>query len=148
MTHNNNSNKRQIHRGDIFYIIGDPNNPPIGSEIWSDRAGLIVSNDGINKTSNAVEIVYLSTSKSKRLSPSHIPVQSGNKTALAICEQIHTVDISRLTDYMGHVSDEEMENVDAGCLFGLQINHGRNPQGIFRKWENYLRTYDVLTATH
>lgn len=139
-------NTTSIKRGDIFYIVGDPENPPIGSEIWSDRAGLIVSNDAICKSSNALEIVYVSTSKNKRLSPSHIEVTSGNKKAIALCEQVHTVDKSRLTDYFGHATDEEMNDVDAGILFGLGINHGRNPQGIFRKWENYIRKYKLPTT--
>ncbi len=139
-------NTKSIKRGDIFYIVGDPENPPIGSEIWSDRAGIIVSNDAICKSSNALEIVYVSTSKNKKLSPSHIEVTSGNKKAIALCEQVHTVDKSRLTDYFGHATDEEMDDVDAAILFGLGINHGRNPQGIFRKWENYIRKYKLPTT--
>lgn len=137
---------KTIKRGDIFYIIGDPENPPVGAEIWSDRAGIIVSNDTICKTSHAVEIVYISTSTTKRLSPTHIPVTSGNKQAIAICEQVHTVDVSRLTDYFGHITDEEMIDVENGILFGHGINRGRNPQGIFRKWENYIRTYHLPTT--
>lgn len=139
-------NEKSIKRGDIFYIIGDPENPPIGAEIWSDRAGLIVSNDAICKSSDALEIVYVSTSQHKRLSPSHIRVTSGNKKAIALCEQVHTVDKSRLTDYFGHATDEEMQDVDAGILFGLGINRGCNPQGIFRKWENYIRKYKPPTT--
>lgn len=137
--------QQKIRRGDIFYIIGDPDNPPVGSEIWSDRAGLIVSNDGTNMASGAVEVVYLSTSENKRLSPSHIYVTSGNKRTMALCEQIHTVDKSRLTDYIGHATDEEMENIADALLFSLQINTGRNPQGLFRKWENYIRKYNILS---
>lgn len=137
---------RNLKRGDIFYIVGDPDNPPVGAEIWSDRAGLVVSSDPINKTSNAIEIVYVSTSQTKRLSPTHIPVTSGNKKAIAICEQVHTVDISRLTDYFGTATEEEMKDVDAGIMFGLGINRGTNPQGIFRKWENYMRKYHLPTT--
>jgi len=73
-------------------------------------------------------------------------VTSGNKKAIALCEQVHTVDKSRLTDYFGHATDDEMQDVDAGILFGLGINHGRNPQGIFRKWENYIRKYKLPTT--
>lgn len=140
--------KHNIKRGDIFYIIGDPENPPIGAEIWSDRAGIVISNDTICKTSNAIQIVYISTSQTKRLSPTHIPIISGNKKAIAICEQVHTVDISRITDQFGHITDEEMENVENGILFGQGINRGRNPQGIFRKWENYIRTYHLPTTAN
>lgn len=139
------SKNQKIRRGDIFYIIGDPDQPPVGSEIWSDRAGLIVSNNGTNMASDAVEIVYLSTSENKRISPSHIHVTSGNKKALALCEQIHTVDKSRLTDLIGRATDEEMENITDALLFSLQINTGRNPQGLFHKWENYVRKYNIFS---
>lgn len=139
--------KSNIQRGDIFYVTDDPENPAIGAEIWANRAGIIISNPTICKTSRAVQIVYISTSKNKRLSPTHIQVTSGNKQAIAICEQVHTVDISRLTDYFGHVNDEEMENVEGGVLFGQGINRGKNPQGIFKKWENYIRTYHLPTTS-
>ena len=135
---------RNIKRGDIFYVTEDPEHPPIGAEIWPDRAGLIVSADVFNRTSHAVMIVYLSTSEKKKPCPTHIPVTSGNRTAIAQCEQIHTVDISRLTDYFGSVTAEEMDEVEAGMLFGLQINRGKNPQGIFRKYQRQLDKYPEL----
>ena len=140
------THSKNIKRGDIFYVISDPDNPPIGAEIWSDRAGIIISNDTICRTSNAVEIVYISTSTRKQLSPTHVQIKSGKKDAIAICEQVHTVDISRLTDLFGHITDDEMENVENGILFGQGINRGKNPQGIFRKWENYIRKYHLPTT--
>lgn len=131
---------RKLQRGDIFYIIDDPNNPPVGAEIWPDRAGLIVSNNAICGTSNCVKVVYLYTTNRKD-SPTHIKVTSGSKQATAMCEQIHSVDVSRLTSYFGHISDEEMEEIDAALMFSLGINTGTNPQGIFKKWERYVKTY-------
>lgn len=133
-------------RGDLFYITENPNQPPIGKEIWSNRVGLIVSSDALNKNAGFVKVVYVSTSpqKRKKLSPTHIPVQSGTKIATAMCEQIHTVDNSRLQNKIGHVPEEQMQEINEGLLFGLGINSGTNPQGIFHKWENYLRTYPNL----
>ena len=87
--------------GEIYYIVNDPLQPSIGTELWSNRCGIIVSNNTNNKNSGFVEIVYLSTSTHKRLSPTHIPVISGTKKAIAICEQVHTVDNSRLKTYIG-----------------------------------------------
>lgn len=135
---------KDIKRGDIFYIVDDPNHTAIGAEIWADRPGLIVSNNVLNKTSNAIQIVYLSTSDRKKPSPTHVPVTSGTKTATALCEQIHTVDVSRLTDYIGTISDDEMNDVDGALLFALQINRGKNPQGIFKKYEKQLLKYPNL----
>lgn len=133
-------------RGDIFYIKDSDSQQPVGAEIWPNRAGLIISNDALNKSSGVVEIVYLSTSPRKRPSPTHVPVNSGTKKAIAMCEQIHTVDKSRLTDKIDHITDEEMVDIEEALLFSLQINTGRNPQGIFKKFERQLALYPDIIA--
>lgn len=134
----------QIQRGDIFYVKDSEKHKPTGYEMWSNRPALIVSNDALNHTSQGVSVVYLSTSPKKRLSPTHVEVTSGNKKAMALCEQVHPVDISRLRNYIGTATDDEMKEVDMALMFHLGINHGTNPQGIFKKWENYLRTYNIF----
>lgn len=133
-----------IHRGDIFYIVGDPSQPPVGAEIWPDRMGLIISNEALNATSKAVEIVYLSTSPRKKPSPTHVCVTSDTKKATAMCEQIHTVDKSRLKDFIGSIPPEEMKDIEEALLFSLQINTGRNPQGIFKKFERQLQANPAI----
>ena len=138
-----NKSRKEIHRGDIFYVTDDPSRPSIGAEIWPNRAALVVSNDSINAHSDAIQIVYLSTSDKKRPSPTHIYVTSGKRRAIALCEQIHTVDISRICGKFGHASDSEMDDVSSALMFGLQINHGTSPQGIFKKWERYITTYNL-----
>lgn len=125
-------------RGDIYYVTGDPARKEIGAETWSDRPGVIVSNDVLNRTSGVVSIAYLSTSKKRRPSPTHANVTSGGKTAVAMCEQIQTVDKSRLAEYIGSASKEEMDDVDGAILFALQINRGKRPDGIFRKYQRQL----------
>lgn len=142
-------------RGDLYYINDSLLWQPIGKEMWSNRVGLIVSNDAFNRTSNCVQIVYTSTSPNKRehLTPTHIPLQSAGKEAVAICEQVYTVDISRLSHLVDTVKNDTMKIIDEAILFGLGINTGRNPQGLFRKWEQYIHTYpaikeDVKQANH
>lgn len=131
--------KEPIRKGDIFYINADPSAPPIGAEIWSNRPGIVVSNDVMNNRSAAVEIVYLSTSRNKRVSPAHVPVISGTKEAIAMCEQIHTVDKSRVGTKIGHITDSEISDIEEALLFSLGINHGKSPAGIFNKWESYIK---------
>lgn len=130
-------------KGEIYYIQSDPNHPSVGNEIWSNRPGIVVSNDTSNKTSGFVEVVYLSTSKKKKPSPTHIPVISGNKEAFALCEQVHTVDNSRLSTFMNKITDEELEDVESAILFGLGINHGPSANGIFKKWESYIKEQNL-----
>lgn len=139
------SSNSTIQRGDIFYIIDDPDQPPVGSEEWGNRAGIVISNQGLCNTSPVLTVVWLSTSENKIPSPTHIPVTSGKKTAIALCEHPDSADISRFRQKFGHVPEEEMAQVDAGVMFGLQLNTGVNPQGIFKKWEHYIKKYQLRT---
>lgn len=131
-------------RGQIYYVTSDPTNIPIGAEIWSDRPGLIVSNDTTNKSSGAVQIVYLTTSLHRRPSPLLVKVTSGNRPAMANCSQIHSVDKSRLCQTLGAVTDKELADIDKALCFSLGINQ-QNYRSIFKKWENYIREYHIET---
>lgn len=106
-------------RGQIYYVASDPSSVPIGAEIWSDRPGLIVSNDTTNKTSGAVEIVYLTTSLHRRPSPLLIKVTSGDRSAMANCSQVHSVDKSRLRQVIGTVTDKELAASTRHCASRL-----------------------------
>lgn len=124
-------------KGDIYHVAyGQVNS--VGDEIWSDRPALIISNDVSNKYSGVVTVVYLTTSKNKRIRPTHVPLLSGNTKALALCEQMYTVDKSRLSDYIGSVTEEEMSQVESALMFQLAVNPATRPTSIFKKWENYI----------
>ena len=86
-------NYRDIRRGDIFYIKNDDN--AVGFEQKKTRPAIIVSNDANNRASGVVEIVYLTTSQKHRPLPTHIRVR-GYVPSIALCEQVVTVDVSRL----------------------------------------------------
>lgn len=129
-------------RGQIYYVTSDPSSVPIGAEIWSDRPGLIVSNDITNKTSGAVQVVYLTTSIHRRPSPLLVKVTSGNRPAMANCSQIHSVDKSRLRQTLGTVTEKELADVDKALCFSLGIGQ-QNYRSIFKKWENYIREYHI-----
>lgn len=132
-------------RGQIYYVASDPANTPIGAEIWSDRPGLIVSNDTTNKTSGAVEIVYLTTSLHRRPSPLLVKVISGNRSAMANCSQVHSVDKSRLHQLIGTITAEELTDIDKALCFSLGIDQ-QNYRSAFKKWENYIREYHIETC--
>lgn len=132
----------QLLRGHIYYVESNAMSTPIGSEIWSDRPALIVSNDTLNKTSGVVQIVYLTTSIKRHATPLLIPVISGSKQALANCSQVHSVDKSRVKQCMGQVTDEQMHEVDEALAMSLGFNQNRY-RGLFKKWENYIREYNL-----
>lgn len=127
---------RIIKKGDIFHI--DDDSPHTGDEMWSDRPGLVISNDVANKHAGVVTIVYLTSSKKKRVRPTHVNVLSGDTKALALCEQVYTVDKSKVKEFIGHITDEEMKAVDSALMFQMGINPSSRPISIFKKWENYI----------
>jgi mRNA-degrading endonuclease toxin of MazEF toxin-antitoxin module len=134
---NNTNNKVAYNKGDIYHVRSGAINS-VGDEIWSDRPAVIISNDTSNKYSGVVTIVYLTTSKKKRMRPTHVPILSGTTQALAMCEQIFSVDKTRLDDYIGKITDEEIANIDSALMFQLEINPAARPTSIFKKWENYI----------
>ena len=135
--------KQQFLRGQIYHIDSDPNEPAVGAEIWSDRPGLIVSNNTLNATSNCVEIVYCSLSFKKRVHPTHVKITSGDKIAIAKCEQVHSVDKSRLSEYIGTITEEQQTNIDAALAIGLELKPNAHLMTLFKKWEAYIKTYHL-----
>ena len=95
-----------INRGDIFYV-----NPSetVGSEQRSGRPAIIVSNPLCNEHSPVVEVVYL-TCQYKKPMPTHVRIESAGKRSTALCEQISSVDVSRLGDFKGHLTDREIQS--------------------------------------
>ena len=134
-----------IKRGQVYFIGPDDEKPPFGHEIWPNRPGLIVSNDTINKHSSTVEIVYLTTQKSNRkgfLGLLSVPVTTNDTESIAMCEQIHTVDIRRLQSIMGEIDSTQMRDVDAALALSLG-NSDTHIASYFLKWENYIKTYAI-----
>lgn len=107
-----------INRGDIFYIHREET---VGSEQHSGRPAIIVSNAECNENSSVVEIVFL-TCKHKRPMPTHVKIESIGRRSTALCEQITSVDVCRLGDYKGHVTDEEMRQIDAALMCSLGLH--------------------------
>ena len=110
-------NDRDIRRGDIFYVRNDN---AIGFEQKGCRPAIIVSNNANNKSSGVVEIVYLTTGQRKRPLPTHIKVR-GYVPSIALCEQVVTVDISRLMERIGSCSYDEMEAVNHALAVSLGL---------------------------
>lgn len=142
------SKQRTPHRGEIWMVVADPEQPSVGTEIWSNRPGLIVSNNVINERSGFAQIVYLSSSARKRTGPTHVPVPSPDRpgNTMALCEQVHTVDSSRLVRRMGAVGKAKMADIDAALSLTLSIDRDPDRYGLFRKWERYIDEHGVDIA--
>ena len=116
----------RIERGDIFYIGLNPYTT--GCEQWSGRPGIIVSNDQNNLHSQTVEVVYCTTRHKPNL-PTHTTILSTPYESTVLCEQVTSVDISRIGNYIGRCTEREMREIDR-CIrvsLGLQDGKAENP---------------------
>ena len=110
-----------IKRGDIYYVERSQYASSSGSEQWSGRPAIIVSNDKNNEFSQTVEVVYLTTRPKVDL-PTHIDIRSSQKPSVALCEQVTSVSLERIGDYVGHCTDQEMQMIDAALAISLDID--------------------------
>lgn len=115
-------NTKEVKRGDIFYITYSKNFNDSYSYDTTGRPGVIVSDDHLNRGSEYVEVVYLTT-KIKRDMPTHVDVFCKTPST-ALCETIHTVEKDRIGTYVRTVSDEEMEGIERGLInsLGMSMN--------------------------
>ena len=112
---------QEFRRGDIFYV--EKFGYPVGSEQYSGRPALIVSNDKCNEHSDVVEVVYLTTAPKKDL-PTHITIRSTKRESTAICEQITSVAKERFQNFIASASAQEMSQIDMALLISLDLTMG------------------------
>ena len=108
-----------IRRGDIFYI--DRFGFQMGCEQRAGRPGVVVSCRENNRHSETVEVVYLTTAPKADL-PTHVTILSSSRESTALCEQVTTVSVERLGNYIGQCTREEMFAIDVALLRSLGIN--------------------------
>ena len=106
-----------IKRGNIFYVS---RTPVIGHEQFSGRPAIIVSNNVLNKHTETVEVVYLTT-QPKRDFPTHVPIRSAKYPSIALCEQVTTVSTERLGDLLGSCTADEMQAVDLALMESIGL---------------------------
>jgi len=108
---------RQFKRGEIYYVS---QRPSVGVEMVAGRPAVIVSNDRLNENLSCVEVVYLTT-KTKCIAPEHISIRSSGVLATTICEQITTIDKSRIREFVGECTPIEMKLINKALLYSLGL---------------------------
>ena len=134
-------------RCEIWKVVADPSNPSIGTEMWSDRPAVVISNNVLNSRSGFAMVVYLSSSPRKLSGLSHVRIASydDQERSTALCEQVHTVDHSRLKKKLGAVSREEMRQIDTAVSLMLSIEK-TDKHSLFQKWERHIQEHRVDMA--
>lgn len=109
-----------FYRGEVYYVLPDGNE--VDSEQHSGRPAIIVSNNQNNKNAATVEIVYLTT-REKRAMLTHVYISTAQLPSTAICEQIFTVDKTRLGSYSGKLTEREMKDVELAMMVSLGLDN-------------------------
>lgn len=130
----------QIKRGEIYYVEKFPS---FGSETRSGRPGIIVSNDRCNGSSDVVEVVFLTTQPKADL-PTHVRICSSGTYSIALCEQINSVNKSRLTSYYGTCSSSEIEMLDCALMISLGLSSASSPTSASADDSLYKQLYENL----
>ena len=125
-------------RGDIHYIVEGNHT---GSEQAAGRPAIIVSNDKCNVHSAVVEVVFLTTRPKTDL-PTHVTIRSAVRSSIALCEQVSSVSIERLGDYVGTCTESEMKAIDNALLISLALN----PEPVPNKSTSVDTEYTSLIA--
>ena len=110
--------QRIFTRGDIVFV--DNSIVKVGSEQGGGRPAVVVSNNRFNRTSGVIEIIFL-TSHVKKPMQTHIIVHSGNRYSTALCEQIVSIDKSRVISICGRCTLREMTSIDEALHYSLGL---------------------------
>lgn len=106
-----------MNRGDVYWV---KLNPTKGSEINKLRPCVLVGATPINRARRTVVVVPLTTSAKAR-PPIAIPLSCLGKQVIAVCDQIRTVDKSRLTKSAGELSVKDLNALDNGLRQVLSL---------------------------
>ena len=102
----------RIYKGDIFYA---DLTPVVGCEQGSSRPVLIIQNDIGNRYSPTVIVAAITSRTEKNPLPTHIQLCSQQyglrQNSLVLLEQVRTIVRSRLREYIGHLSQPQMQQV-------------------------------------
>lgn len=109
-----------MKRGEVYRANLDP---VLGSEQGGIRPVLIVQNDLGNQSSPTVIVVPFTTRRKRLRQPTHVQIEppEGGLTApsQALCEQVRTLEKSRLTHYLGRLSEDSLARVEQALARAL-----------------------------
>jgi mRNA interferase MazF len=105
-----------LERGDVYWVALDPS---LGAEIQKTRPVVVVSVNPLNRARKTFIGVPLSTSATPA-PPVNIALTGGS---VARCDQVRTLDKSRLQRKIGKLSGADMRSLSAGLkqVMGLDL---------------------------
>lgn len=92
----------------------------------------MVSNDENNRYSGVIEVVYLTTAPKTDL-PTHVIINSTGRKSTVLCEQVTSVSVDRVNNYIGQVSEQEMKNIEIALMISLAIGENTKTSKAYRE---------------
>lgn len=114
--------KQTYLRGELYYAdLGKG----VGSEQNGYRPVVIIQNDVGNKYSPTTIVAAISTQiKTKAKLPTHCNLLPGNglvQPSMVMLEQIRTLDKTRLVQYIGKLSEKEIQNLNRALAISIGL---------------------------
>ena len=114
----------QIKRGDIFYA---DLSPVVGSEQGGIRPVMIIQNDVGNRHSPTVICAAITSKMNKAKLPTHVEIDASKyhlvKNSVVLLEQVRTIDKQRLNDFICHVDNKLMYQVENALKVSLELHN-------------------------
>jgi len=117
----------ELFRGDIVYVNLEPKT---GSETGEKRPCLVIQNNVNNKYAPTTIIAVITSKRrleNKKKYPTHVWINKGEGgltiDSIIQCEQIRTIDKSRITKKIGHLNDDFMQEVEEAIKIILSIGN-------------------------
>lgn len=109
----------EVKRGGIYLANLDP---VTGSEQGGIRPVIVLQNDIGNRYSPTVIIAAI-TAKGKKNMPTHITVsaQCLPQQSTVLLEQLRTIDKSRIMEYIGDLSNKDMQRIQNALCVSMDI---------------------------
>ena len=104
-------------RGEVYWVCLDDS---IGNEEKTGRPGVIISANGLNEKEGRVTIAFLSTAGFSSANRPSIIAPKGDRQRV-LCDQLRTVDVSRLNKYMFTCTESEMTRITGALACTLCI---------------------------
>jgi len=118
-----NSLPRLPRRGEIWDVNWSPGR---GAEQQGTRPALVIQNDRGNASSTYPLTMVASMSRTERELPLHVRIAPSEENGLTDftdvkCEQVMTIEKSRLIRLRGSISSEELSRVDTALKVSLSL---------------------------
>lgn len=106
----------KIKRGDVVLVDLRGRR---GFEQQGIRPCVVIQNDIGNKYANTTIIAPITTTNRNQM-PTHVTIQL-DEESVVICEQLVTVDESRLMSKLSRLSEKDMKEIDKAIMISLGV---------------------------